>query len=611
MVKMRQFDGFKLRISRYFDLQTSVVVALLLFACLILSSVIPPLKSPDEHDHIERAYLLGKGVFLLDQPEGKSSGGDIDSGLLEWQNRYLPSQDKLSAEMISSAKQIKWTGERIYNPSPGTGYYFPVIYLPQAAGLLIGELVGLTVENSYKLSRMLALVSIALLIYSAFRIYPVNPLVLAFIAMPMTLFQMSGAGLDGVSSAVAVFTVAAFMRISRDREMVSRWVQYAFSIAIAVLASSRAQTLPLLLLLVPTLFYKRDKKTLLVVVIPLISVIAWTLIALKTTVDLRVPIGESTVNVVSYYLLHPFQFFSILWNTLSNDNYLTFYYRSFLGILGWLDAPFERRYYTYFTVMILTVAVLSVSFNGVKKELFGRFLLVVVAMISVLFVYFALLVTWTPHPAEVISGVQGRYFLIPAIMLAYGIGGDYRLFFGLRGKLASLLVLCILLSSLTASVRLLLERYYLTLFEILPQEVVEYSDDDAQLLSEVLAGPALSESSSITIRMPLLDNQGFGRIRRIGVLFGTHMRENPGDAEIFFFTKSGESYRQKFRLSDLNDNAYKYFSVPPDYYVSGEVRYLTGGGISAWELHYPESQVITCLKLISVCNQSLIINGCP
>lgn len=64
-----------MKISRLFDTQTSVIVLLLVLACLILSSVIPPLMSPDEQDHIERAYLLGKGVFLLDQPEGMSSGG--------------------------------------------------------------------------------------------------------------------------------------------------------------------------------------------------------------------------------------------------------------------------------------------------------------------------------------------------------------------------------------------------------------------------------------------------------------------------------------------------------------------------------------------------------
>jgi uncharacterized membrane protein len=40
-------------------------------------------------------------------------------------------------------------------------------------------------------------------------------------------------------------------------------------------------------------------------------------------------------------------------------------------------------------------------------------------------VFFSVLVTWTPHPAAVIEGVVGRYFLIPGILIAYALTAIY------------------------------------------------------------------------------------------------------------------------------------------------------------------------------------------
>lgn len=45
--------------------------------------------------------------------------------------------------------------------------------------------------------------------------------------------------------------------------------------------------------------------------------------------------------------------------------------------------------------------------------------LVLAAMASVLSVFLLLLWSWTPYPAHLIEGVQGRYFIAPALLLSY------------------------------------------------------------------------------------------------------------------------------------------------------------------------------------------------
>ena len=47
-------------------------IVFLFVSSSILSTVIPPFQSPDEFEHITRAYLLGRGEFVLEAPVGQS-----------------------------------------------------------------------------------------------------------------------------------------------------------------------------------------------------------------------------------------------------------------------------------------------------------------------------------------------------------------------------------------------------------------------------------------------------------------------------------------------------------------------------------------------------------
>lgn len=437
-------------------------IIILFLGCFFISSVTPPLMSPDEGDHIKRAYLLGNGTIILERPEGKSSGGFVDSGLLTFISSYSPHKSKLSIEDISSYDNIKWSNQRVYSSFPGTGYYFPVIYTPQMLGLLVGKKLHFTIDHSYRLARMFALITAMLLLHIAFKLYPPNPLVLALIVIPMTLYQLSSASLDGISTALAIFAISAFLHIVRHRDSSSPWVECTLSFAVAILASSRTHTLPILILLGATILYKKNKRSLILFVATVLFVFIWTLIALKTTIDFRVHIGDSPSNIALFYFKNPSSFFHVVWQTLSNIQMQKFYYKSFFGILGWLDIPFPKKYYTFFIISIALIMILSISFKGIKGDWPQRLLLIMVSSISVLFIFFALLVTWSPHPAQIISGVQGRYFLIPSIILSYAASGNNNQYFIFRTRIAFFCVFLLFLFSINSSVIVIIERYYLS-----------------------------------------------------------------------------------------------------------------------------------------------------
>src|SRR5690606_268004 len=117
-----------------------------------------------------------------------------------------------TAERVRALSALEWASDDIFVEIPATGYYFPLIYAPQALGLAIGEMAGLSVQQSYYLARYLAFSFSLLLIAAAFLLCPPNPLAVAILILPMSLFQLISTSMDGVAAALAVICISLFIK---------------------------------------------------------------------------------------------------------------------------------------------------------------------------------------------------------------------------------------------------------------------------------------------------------------------------------------------------------------------------------------------------------------
>lgn len=431
-----------------------LIISLFFVACIFFSALIPPLQSPDEPAHIQRAYLLSQGTIILEHPQGHRSGGMVDSGLLAYMRASV------SADTLKAARHIPWSGTQIYGEALGTGFYFPLIYFPQATGLVVGEKLGLTVDLSYRLARCFTLITIGIILLIAFSLYPVNPLTIALMAMPMSIFQFSSASLDGMATALSVFSIAAFLNFAKNKAKASKGLFYALAAAVMLLATSRVHALPLLaLMFIPCIYFKK-KKYYCVFVGALLAVLTWLMIAITTTVHNN---PTPPANIALFYIQHPLAFAHVFWATVSSPAMLIFYCRSFFGILRQLNIFFNSEIYIGLLIACTFIGLLSISTRHLKTEWVPRLLLMILAASSILLIFFALLVDWTPHPASIIVGVQGRYFLIPILMLAYAIAGNRTLSEGICRKIALFFCAALFIFTISATTKLLLSWYYLAL----------------------------------------------------------------------------------------------------------------------------------------------------
>ncbi|WP_421696188.1 DUF2142 domain-containing protein [Aestuariivirga sp.] len=449
------------------DKQTAVVSAILLTAWIVLSIIIPPFQSPDEDDHIARAYFLSKGMVFLHQETSRSSGGMNDTGLLALMEEFrnMPPLNPLTRAKMKAVDSLQWTGIRTYDEAPGTGYYFPAIYVPQAAALFIGEKLDLPVVASIRLARLAALATTFLLISLAFSIYPASPLIVSLLFIPMNLFQGATSGIDGIAAGLTIFSAAAFSRLVSEKGIAPSWIFPALAAATIVLTTSRLQATPQFILLLYACIHSGRKTDYAGFGLSFLLFVSWTIAAARYTVDLRNAQPSQPFEILQYYSQHPQLLAEVLWATLSDKETISFYLAGFLGILGYMDTALPTVAYVLLSLYLLSVSILSVAPRSAGTDSTSRNLLILASVISPLIVLVSLLITWTEHPAKIIQGVQGRYFEIAAIYFAYGISGGRKDFDTPMWRAGWAIAVVGGLISIAFTSQALLYRYYILPFK--------------------------------------------------------------------------------------------------------------------------------------------------
>lgn len=476
-----------------FGLRLGPTICVLVFLLATsISWLIPPIQSPDEMSHITRAYMISKGRLLLDPPtpelrelvqrypnfkeaagiverilaHGGRVGGMVDENLLSYIDRYgaMPGNTgrRMSLEERAVIAQMPWSSTEKQYLMPGTGFYLPAIYAPHAIGLAMGRALGLGIDRSYRLARAATLATCIGLLYVAFRLVNPNPMVLAILALPMSMFQMLSPTLDGLTTALAVLTVSLFLSTIDAASKRDPKLSVGLSICVFVLATTRNHLVVLLILPFFVAWKHQSSRDFLLGCLVTAGTLVWTVFALNTTNDPRIVLGQSTRELLYHYVVNPLDFLRVVKASLSNAELLIFYQESFIGILGALDAPLPTHFYPVLWGGLALCAIASLAFPpSPGHEIALRTLLLGAAIASTMLIFLALLITWTPHPASVVKGVQGRYFVVPALLMAYALSGSVLSAISPRRTFNQITTALFVVVGITALVTTLITRYHL------------------------------------------------------------------------------------------------------------------------------------------------------
>lgn len=527
------------------------LLAVLLLVVQSIAYLTPPFQSPDEYNHVNRAYLLSKGeVFLGTQ--NNVTGGLIDQGLLNYMDNFMSMpfnyDVKINEHMISLSRMNEWSGSRVFRGLPNTANYFPILYVPQAIAIFAGENIGLSVHDTYYLARFFTFICSMGLLWLAFVAYPSPLAVLALFVTPMSLFQLGSASLDPVSFALTALIGSLFMRGCNLAYRFTDLMYVVLVVSLFLLVTTRLNLLPLTLL--PFVVYSiRQKNIYLWMTYLLIMLsVAWIIYALITVKGM--PVRDlTTIQIIQYYVSHPVDLVHVLYSTLKNTDILLSYLHMFVGVLGWLDTPLPR--FIYIACFVLLILLACVSFRKEKihdeKLRISSILLTSLTVLSIVFLFLILLVSWTKHPAVFIEGIQGRYFTPLCILLCFTIFNKK-----LNVKefnLGLVLLFTLFLISSTSTVIVLANRYWLS-----PNQNESYLKVEA-------VGKHFGE---------LLNTRHFEQtfvakdktIKQVSLYLATFARKNTGNIILDIYDATGKSLvKVNKSMADMNDNAWLDFPI--------------------------------------------------
>jgi uncharacterized membrane protein len=408
-----------------------LIVLGVLFSIIMIK---PTFMSSDEGDHFARAYTLYQGKFLLDPPpdrkEGYQTGAMIDLNLIRFimreggaspGTRYLYYKEGWD-EKIDASEPIVWNkNQQAFKVLPGAAYYLPIIYLPQAVGIAIGHLFNLTILDAYYLSTILTFLSTVIIIICAYKIFPINLFVFSLLILPVQIVQMYSPVIDSVSTALSILCISIFMRIMSEPKEWYIPKKYVITVifSLIIIGTSRIHLAPMVLLPFMIGMIKKKNSYIFSSIVISIIIIVWSYIVAKTTVDMRINSEHSNFSVLNYFLENPGHFFKLIWDTITDTNYLSQYaeeiviYRNYP--LQILSLPF--------LLLVLLCGIFSVSFQTIQKDKISRLTLLMTSFISIFLVFFFLLVAWSGTNFDRIEGVMGRYFIVPLVMIGYALSG--------------------------------------------------------------------------------------------------------------------------------------------------------------------------------------------
>jgi len=403
---------------------------------LIFLVVTPPFQVADESDHFRRAYQLSEGrVRPLRQ--GMHVGGllprSVEITVVDAMGgiAFNPHQKQSVDNVIALLSMPLNAEDRVFSDFRSTAIYSPLAHLPQAVGVATGKRLGLAPLGAAYVGRLTNLLAALALTALAIRIIPFMKWGMVLLALtPMAVFQRSSLSADVLLNAVAAILVAVVLRAATrtERLRLGEILLYAALTSGLGLCKPPYLALGLLCLTIPSARFGGIKPYVLanagVLASAVLTTGAWNfmvrdLFVVKggapNTVGLPgAELGQLMEAQIGFLLSDPRQIVAIFWNTIAVQ--WSFYHRSFIGILGWLDTNLPTALTTSYTWILCLVAIVDGDQAGTLNRRV-RLCIAAVAVVGLIGLGLSIYLQWSPTGGSYIEGIQGRYFIPYAPLL--------------------------------------------------------------------------------------------------------------------------------------------------------------------------------------------------
>lgn len=382
---------------------------------LVVAVVTPPWQNPDEAAHMLRISQIAHGG-LVGYRFGKDAGGVADPAILQSLLTVYPVfqhyDQKVSLGMLANAGSMQW-GTPVELGFANTARYPPVLYAPAVLAVEAGRLLRVSVLDSLIAVRMANGLAAALIGTLALSLARRTRLSLAvLLVLPMTVAMFASAAQDGTMIALTLAVVACVDRVIAEERDPEFWEAMLIGVGAAIVITARPPNLPMaaLPLVCARQFYRRAWFSAAGIVVVALVWVAYILPSVSAPMS---PTFDPTAQL--QFMLHqPWAMLPIAVHTwvLYHSGYIA----AFIGVLGTLDTSLPPSYYNI-AMFVLLLAFISAAAGPSRRT----WLSLLICLAATAAVFAASYLTWTVPLADHIDGIEGRYFLPLAGVLALAV----------------------------------------------------------------------------------------------------------------------------------------------------------------------------------------------
>jgi uncharacterized membrane protein len=435
----------------------AAVVGLGLFYMMVL----PPFSVPDEAVHFVSAYRLSSQIMgkpatadkdfynqaTQEEKELIEKGGSVLVRKQDAMDYPYPDVDRNSYDLILKGFFTRDTSEGVTVREEIPVNNMPLVYLPQALGIVLARLLHVGYIPLMYFGRLFNLLAFAGLSLLAVKLMPFKKeVIMAVSCLPMTLHLAASLSYDTMIIGLSMIFLAWVFYLAYEKEKITVKDVILLALILVILEPVKIVYLPMagICLLIPAAKFPSKKHywlSVAAVVIVMIAAIylvnkvvltAWT-----THSDYYLAWDEAAGNTAGYTLqdvfTNPYDTMLVYYETLVTQ--FDYYQATMLGaFLGNLDPSLTVPYFCLFLLWGV-LFIVSVRREGetvpVKKG--QKLWILVLIFLSIVLVLTSMFLGWTPRGYTYITGIQGRYFLplLPFLLILLfdrnlTIGKDFR-----------------------------------------------------------------------------------------------------------------------------------------------------------------------------------------
>ena len=393
----------------------------------------PPFQSPDEDSHLKKAYTIGRlrlfhvvdndieGYYIPDKmieyiEEKKSSIGNY-----KWKYTY---KDFYKDNFLV----VDYSKKSLVDFSTKNALIIP--YIPASIGIFIARstsnlFVGGECSTAYMLyfARFLNLLSYIIIIALAIKTTPIlKKTITTIMLLPMSLFLGSMVTYDCMLISLCILTLSLILKLIYDKEQKFeiKHLIYFCIVGFILLRVKIVYSLILILLMLVSKDKFKDKNKLKYAIYCILGIIGLYFVSKIPSLFIKSVSGNDfvTSEQISFIKNNPISFVYIILKNIYTQKITLLV--QLIGVLGLIDTYMPTIIIMFLFTLLLMVSLSELSLSKIKIDVKTKFISFTIFILILISIFIAMYVSWTPQVlgvgANIVSGVQGRYFL-PVLIL--------------------------------------------------------------------------------------------------------------------------------------------------------------------------------------------------